>query len=76
MTQKLYRWNCPKCDARNVVPAAEAKDPEALRCDSCHYVNDPLDDTWPRPEGWTGDEENAAPKLRMTRRPGSRQTPV
>ena len=76
MTQKFIRWNCPNCDTHNVAPVAEGADPSVLRCDSCQYVNDPLDDTWPRPEGWAGEiEENPAPTLRMTRRPGSRQTP-
>jgi len=76
MTQKLFRWSCPECHAANVAPIVEGTDPGILRCAHCPYVNDPLDDTWPRPEGWTGEEENSAPKLRMTRRPGSRPTPV
>lgn len=74
MTQKFIRWNCPRCDKHNVAAVAEGVEPGVLSCEGCHYVNDPLDDTWPRPEGWA-EEGSSAPTLRMTRRPGNRQTP-
>lgn len=73
MTQKFIRWNCPNCQTHNMTPASEGPGPEPLRCDYCQYVHDPLDDTWPRPEGWA--EDANAPTLRMTRRAAPRQTP-
>ena len=75
MTPKFIRWNCLRCDAPNVAPLVEGTETAVLRCASCQYVNDPLDDTWPRPENGSGEEEDSTPKLRMTRRPGSRPTP-
>jgi hypothetical protein len=74
MTQKFIRWNCPNCGTHNVAPVAEGTQANVLHCDYCQYVNDPLDDTWPRPEGWA-EEEAPGPKSPATRRPGSRQTP-
>ena len=73
MTQKFIRWSCPNCDAHNVVPVEEEIQHQMLRCDSCRYVNDPLDDTWPRPDGTI--EERPDPELRMTRPGRPRQTP-
>ena len=71
VTQKFIRWNCPNCHTHNVTPAPQDRESETLRCGSCQYAHDPLDDTWPRPEGWAED----APALRMTRRAPPRNTP-
>ena len=60
MTQKFIRWNCPNCGTHNVMPVPEGTETHVLNCDYCKYVNDPLDDTWPRPEGWT--EEDPSPR--------------
>jgi hypothetical protein len=74
VTQKFVRWNCPNCSTHNVAPISDGSPPAVLHCDYCQYVNDPMDDTWPRPEGWTA-EETPASKPRATPRPGTRQTP-
>jgi phage FluMu protein Com len=74
MTQKFIRWNCPNCSTHNIAAVPDAEEPTALHCDYCQYVNDPMDDTWPRPEGWAV-EEPPAPAPRVARPSGPRQTP-